>query len=142
MHCRRRVYRFRTQPSATWRALNAGVRARRYWQYKSGTRGAVATTRQPVSLDALHSYKPFGLIIAALCESSAPDQLVCSAETAARRLEPWQQSPWLPLLKGPVGLHTWAAGLAALVLGWGRAMLLTLTRLIISMPMTYAVTNL
>ena len=67
---------------------------------------------------------------AALCESShdvarddasdrddlAPppgdeyEWLVCSRETARRRIAPWRASRWVRLCEGPLGLHVWGLG--------------------------------
>ena len=101
------------------------------------------TTREPVSLHALHVYKPLSLIIATLCESPAPDQLICSSETAERRLKPLRQSDWLPWLKGSAGLPVWAAGLAGLLISWARMTFFTVPPLfIVHFPLAYVVTNL
>ena len=114
-----------------------------YWQYKSSTGSAVLTTHRPVSLDALRSYVPFGVVLENLCETAGPQDLVCSANTAARRLQPLRLRAWLPWFSGPAGLQVWLAGLVALIIGWSHTVVFTLPALfIINMPMAYVTTNL
>ena len=73
-----------------------------YWQYKSSERGTIWSSRQRLSISTLGQYKPLGLILSTLCDTTANGHAHAGADAggsggrrlrSAKRLRGLQQGP-------------------------------------------------